>query len=75
MKYPTVAYEHDKHYGHIVRMHMLDLIDQDLSIDEAIEWLTAQVGVRRLAYNMWKFRSLREAEECIMLYNLTWTTA
>jgi hypothetical protein len=74
MKHPTVRYEHDKHRGHIVCMHMLDLIEQDLDIDAVIEWLTAQAGSKRLAYNMWKFRSQNEAEECIIMYNLTWTT-
>jgi hypothetical protein len=71
MKYPTCTYEHNKHYGHIVRMHMLDRIEQDLSIDTAIEWLSTQIGSKRLAYNMWQFRSQNDADECIMLYNLT----
>lgn len=73
MKYPTVRYEYDKHHGTILFMNMLELVYQDVHIDEVVEWLSNQEGSRRLAYNMWKFRSPKEAEECIILYNLTWT--
>lgn len=72
MKYPTVRYTHDKHRGHIVHMDMLDLVDQDSDIDTVIEWLNNHCH-KRIAYNMWKFRSTQDANECIILYNLTWT--
>lgn len=39
-----------------------------------IEWAHENSGGRRISYDTWKFKSLREAEEFVMLFKLRFGT-
>lgn len=49
-------------------MDVMENIPQDPSVE--IEWAQENSGGRRISYDTWKFKSLREAEEFVMLFKL-----
>lgn len=46
-------------------------------LDERIEWATKELskwqGVKRMAWDMWQFKTKKDAEKFITLYNLIWS--
>lgn len=56
----------DRHAGVIV------CVPEDPIVE--IEWANENSGGRRISYDTWKFKSLREAEEFVMLFKLRFGT-
>jgi hypothetical protein len=53
-------------------MDVMEKVPGDPS--EEIEWANENSGGRRISYDTWKFKDLREAEEFVMLFKLRFGT-
>lgn len=70
---PKIERRHD--WGITVRLHQTDrhrdvMEHRPGDPTEEIEWSCENSGGKRIAYDIWKFKTLREAEEFIMMFKL-----
>lgn len=56
----------------------LPVRSQSSSLDQCVEWATAQLKDNercgRIAWNMWKFKTKKEAEKFLTMFYLVWAT-
>lgn len=70
--------EKRKAWGITVRLYptdrygdVMEKIPADTS--EEIKWAIENADARRIAYDIWQFKSVKEAEQFIMLFKLRWS--
>lgn len=80
MRWFHPEYRLRKEWGHTVTLAQPEFqatdfgttVDPD-ELEEVILWANEHAQARRISYDTWQFRSQADAEQFIMVYNLTWT--
>ena len=80
MRWFEPEYRLRKGWGHTVTLAQPEFKSTDFGttvdpdeLEEVILWANEHAQARRISYDTWQFRSRAEAEQFIMVYNLTWT--
>jgi hypothetical protein len=69
--------KHRQHYGWVIDLVLEHGNDNYVGLlDSRVEWVYNQLkdwpDCKRTAWDMWRFKSKRDAEKFITLYTLTW---
>lgn len=66
-------------WGHTVQLTQPEFKSSDFGttvdpdeLEEVIVWANQNAQARRISYDTWQFGSSEDANQFIMLYNLTW---
>jgi hypothetical protein len=68
-----------KDWGHTIRFsdiypfrNLFPTKDDDIEVEEILEWIDANSQATRISYDTWKFLTKDDADQFLMIYNIRW---